>query len=59
MRRKILIVSYVLALPAVARAAEVRVDYDRHKKFSKYRTFSVVPGRVPMGTGAARTMARC
>ena len=30
-----------LALPATVAAADVRVDYDRHKDFGRYRTFSV------------------
>jgi hypothetical protein len=41
MLRKIPAVSFVLIFPALAAAAEVRVDYDRHQDFTKYRSFAV------------------
>jgi hypothetical protein len=42
----------LVALPAVAAAADVRVDYDRHKDFGRYRTFVVEVGALfgPDGT---------
>lgn len=40
MVRKALVTLWLLAIPAVA-LAETRVDFDRHKDFSRYRTFSV------------------
>jgi len=51
MWRKIVLASFLVALPVVA-SADVRVDYDRHKDFSKYRTFTVELGPLvrPDGT---------
>ena len=48
---KIVLTSFLVALPVVA-SADVRVDYDRHKDFSKYRTFTVELGALvqPDGT---------
>ena len=48
---KIVVASLLVALPAVA-LADVRVDLDRHKDFSKYRTFTVELGTLmrPDGT---------
>ena len=40
MVRKGLLIVGMLALPALA-SAETRVDFDRHKDFSRYRTFAV------------------
>lgn len=37
---KALVTLWLLAVPAVA-LAETRVDFDRHKDFSRYRTFTV------------------
>lgn len=48
---KILLTSWLVALPAVA-LAEVRVDYDRHKDFSNYRTFSVEIGPLVRPDGS-------
>ena len=45
MFRKIILVFLMVAFPAVA-MAEVRVDYDRHRDFSKYRTFNIEIGRL-------------
>jgi Domain of unknown function (DUF4136) len=42
---KIFLTAWLVAFPAVA-LAEVRVDYDRHKDFSKYRTFDVEVGSL-------------
>jgi hypothetical protein len=52
MSRKVLIGSLVLSLQAVAAAAEVRVDFDRYKDFSRYRTFSVEVGPLVRADGA-------
>ena len=48
---KIALASFLVALPAIA-LADVRVDLDRHKDFSKYRTFTVELGTLvrPDGT---------
>ena len=40
------------ALPAAASAAQVRVDYDRHKDFGNYRTFAVEVGPLVRPDGA-------
>jgi hypothetical protein len=40
MFRKGLFIVGMLALPSLA-SAETRVDFDRHKDFSRYRTFAV------------------
>ena len=40
-----------LVLPAVVGAADVRVDYDRHKDFRQYRTFSVEVGPLVRSDG--------
>jgi Domain of unknown function (DUF4136) len=42
----------LVALSAVAAAAQVRVDYDRHKDFGKYRTFDVEVGPLVRSDGA-------
>jgi hypothetical protein len=44
MLARILVSSLLVAAPAVALASDVRVDFDRHKDFSKYRTFTVEVG---------------
>jgi Domain of unknown function (DUF4136) len=44
MLARILVSSLLLASPAVALASDVRVDFDRHKDFSKYRTYTVEIG---------------
>lgn len=41
MLRKVLFLSCLLTLPALPTAADVRVDSDRHKDFTRYRTFDV------------------
>jgi hypothetical protein len=48
---KIVLTSFLVALPAVA-LADVRVDMDRNKDFSKYKTFTVELGTLvrPGGT---------
>lgn len=51
MLRKILVV-VLFALPAQVLAAEVRVDYNRHIDFAKYRTFDVEVGPLIRGDGA-------
>ena len=51
MSSKILLSIFLLALPAAASAADVRVDYDRHKDFTKYRTFAVEVGPVVSADG--------
>ncbi len=48
---KVVLISWLVALPAVA-TAEVRVDYDRHKDFSKYRTFNVEIGKLVRPDGS-------
>src|ERR687891_570268 len=50
MLRKFLVTFCVLTLPAVA-AADVRVDYDRHKDFGRYRTFDVEIGSLVRSDG--------
>jgi hypothetical protein len=42
---------FVLALPATALATDVRVDYDRHRNFSGYKTFSVEIGPFVQADG--------
>ena len=49
---KFVLTAWLVALPAVAMAADVRVDYDRHKDFSKYRTFSVDVGTLTRPDGS-------
>jgi uncharacterized protein DUF4136 len=51
MLRKLILTLLLVALPAVA-MAEVRVDYDRHKDFSHYRTFNVEIGRLVRPDGS-------
>jgi Domain of unknown function (DUF4136) len=51
MLRKLILTLLLVALPAVA-MAEVRVDYDRHKDFSQYRTFNVEIGRLVRPDGS-------
>jgi hypothetical protein len=48
---KIVLTSMLVAFPAVARA-DVRVDYDRHTDFSKYRTFTVELGTLVQPDGS-------
>ena len=43
--------SFLLAFPGVAIAGDVRVDFDRHKDFSRYRTFSVEVGPLVRADG--------
>src|SRR5262245_10549330 len=50
MLRSLLVVS-LLALPMGA-AAQVRVDFDRHQDFSKYRTFDVEVGPLVRADGS-------
>src|SRR5262245_25843281 len=49
---RMLLTAWLVALPAAAWAADVRVDYDRHKDFSKYRTFSVEIGTLVRPDGS-------
>jgi Domain of unknown function (DUF4136) len=49
---RIALTSWLLALPAVAMATDIRVDYDRHKDFSKYKTFSVEVGPLVQPDGS-------
>ena len=49
---KIALTSWLVMLPAVAMAADVRVDYDRHADFSKYRTFKVEVGPLVRPDGS-------
>jgi len=49
---KIVLTSWLVALPAVALAADVRVDFDRHTDFSKYRTFKVEVGSLVRPDGS-------
>lgn len=51
MFRRIFVVILLLMLPAGALAAEVRVDYNRHNDFAKYRTFDVEVGPLVRGDG--------
>jgi Domain of unknown function (DUF4136) len=46
----LLVVLILLALPAGA-AAQVRVDFDRHRDFSQYRTFDVEVGPLVRADG--------
>jgi Domain of unknown function (DUF4136) len=48
---KIILTSWLVAVPAVV-LADVRVDYDRHKDFSKYRTFNVEIGALVRPDGS-------
>jgi hypothetical protein len=48
---KILLTVWLVALPAVA-LADVRVDYDHHTDFSKYRTFKVEIGHLRAADGS-------
>ena len=43
--------SFLLAFSSVATAADVRVDFDRQKDFSRYRTFSVEVGPLVRADG--------
>jgi hypothetical protein len=52
MLRRMLISSVVVLFPVAALAADVRVDFDRHKDFSKYRTFNVEIGPLFRADGA-------
>jgi len=49
---RMVLTAWLVALPAAAWAADVRVDYDRHKDFSKYRTFSVEIGTLVRPDGS-------
>src|SRR5262249_53277799 len=49
---RMVLTAWFVALPAAAWAADVRVDYDRHKDFSKYRTFSVEIGTLVRPDGS-------
>jgi Domain of unknown function (DUF4136) len=49
---KIVLTTWLAALPAVVLAADVRVDYDRHRDFSKYRTFKVEIGTLVRPDGS-------
>lgn len=51
MLRTILTSLFLIALPAAASAAQVRVDYDRHRDFGKYRTFAVEIGPLVRADG--------
>jgi hypothetical protein len=48
---KTLLTSFLVALPVVA-LADVRVAYDRHRDFSKYRTFNVEIGALVRPDGS-------
>jgi hypothetical protein len=50
MLRRLLFGAFLL-FPATLIAGEVRVDVDRHKDFSRYRTFSVEVGRLVRADG--------
>jgi hypothetical protein len=49
-RTVVLTLSSLLAIPLVA-AAQVRVDFDRHQSFAKYRTFDIEIGSVVRSDG--------
>jgi len=51
MLRTLLVSSFLLAFSGTALAADVRVDFDRHKDFSRYRTFSVEVGPLVRADG--------
>jgi Domain of unknown function (DUF4136) len=53
MLRKLLITSLLVLFSAVGAAAQVRVDFDRHRDFSKYRTISVEVGPLVRADGVA------
>jgi hypothetical protein len=53
MLRNIVIAVFLLALPSRAIAAETRVDYDRQKDFSRYRTFAVEIGSLILPDGSS------
>jgi hypothetical protein len=48
---KTVLTSWLILLPALA-SAEVRVDYDRHRDFSQYRTFDVEIGTLVRPDGS-------
>jgi Domain of unknown function (DUF4136) len=48
---KVVLTSWLVALPAIA-MADVRVDYDRHQDFSKYRTFNLEVGPLVRPDGS-------
>jgi hypothetical protein len=48
---KIALTSWLVAFPALA-MADVRVDFDRHKDFSKYRTFDIEIGALVRPDGS-------
>ena len=48
---KLVLSSWLVALPAVV-LADVRVDYDRHKDFSTYRTFDIEVGPFVLPDGS-------
>ena len=49
---RIILTSWLAAIPAVAMANQ-RVDFDRHKDFSKYKTFTVEVGGLVRPDGSA------
>ena len=51
MLRTIFTSLFLIALPAAASAAQVRVDYDRHRDFGKYQTFAVEIGPLVRADG--------
>jgi hypothetical protein len=51
MLRTIFTSLFLIALPAATSAAQVRVDYDRHRDFGKYRTFAVEVGPLVRADG--------
>ena len=51
MLRTIFTSLFLIALPAAVSAAQVRVDYDRHRDFGKYRTFAVEVGPLVRADG--------
>jgi hypothetical protein len=49
---RIILACWLVAIPGVAAASDVRVDFDRHKDFSKYRTFTVEIGSLVRPDGS-------
>jgi hypothetical protein len=61
MLERIVLTFWLVALPAVALAADVRVDFERHRDFDKYRTFQVEVGSLVRPDGSIdeqNTLAR-
>jgi Domain of unknown function (DUF4136) len=52
MLERIVLTFWLVALPAVALAADVRVDFERHRDFDKYRTFQVEVGSLVRPDGS-------